>query len=110
MTTEKSVLYSGKKLIITLVDEGTSAHITIQSTKNGPDLFNDDDVIVIIDSQGIPVTTIDRQHARCDIPEWETLIETGFQLMIRVDEFYSSWDFGDMIDEEDEDYVASSES
>lgn len=109
MTTETSVLYSGKKLIITLVDEGEQAHITVQSTKNGPDLFNQDDVIVIIDNNGLPITPIDRQHARCDIPDWNALVETGFQLMIRVDEFYSSWDFGSMIDEDDEHYVASNE-
>ncbi len=104
---DKSVLYSGKKLIITLVDEGDDAHITIQSTKNGPDLYSKDDVIVIIDGQGVPVTTIDRQHARCELPDWATLIRTGFTLMIRVDEFYSSWDFGDRIDEDNEDYVES---
>lgn len=109
MTTETSVLYSGKKLIITLVDEGDQAHITVQSTRNGPDLFNQDDVIVIIDGQGLPVTSIDRQNARCDLTDWSQLVETGFQLMIRVDEFYSSWDFGSMIDEDDDQYVASND-
>lgn len=105
--TEKSVLYSGKKLIITLVDEGDQAHITIQSTKNGPDLYSQDDVIVIIDGRGRPVTTLDRQHARCDLEDWPSLVQTGFTLMIRVDEFYSSWDFGDQIDEQDQDYIES---
>lgn len=105
--TDQSVLYSGKKLIITLIDEGDDAHITIQSTKNGPDLFGPDDVIVIIDGQGAPITTVDRQHARCDMPDWTNLVKAGFTLMIRVDEFYSSWDFGDQIDEQDQDYVES---
>ena len=98
--TEKSVLYSGKKLIITLVDEGQRAHLVVQSTKHGPDLYNQDDVIVILDGQSLPVETLDRLHVRCELPRWSQLIAQGFNLMVRVDEFYSSWDFGDRVEDD----------
>lgn len=100
--TEKSVLYSGKKLIITLFDEGDAAHLTIQSTKHGPDLYNQDDVVVVVDGIAVPVQTQDRLHARADLPDWLSLVARGFKLMVRVGEFFEGWDFGDAIDEEDE--------
>ena len=101
---DKSVLYSGRKLIITLIDEGDTAHIAIQSTKNGPDLRVQDDVVVVVDGHGAPVTIEDRLHARAELPDWLSLVARGFHLMVRVGEFFQGWEFGDdLSDAEDDD-------
>jgi len=91
---EQSVLYSDKYVIITLViEDDDDARIDLQSTKHGIDLTMGDDVIVIIDGQGVPVAAADERHASAALGNWEAVAKDGFQLMIRVGEFVEGWEF-----------------
>ncbi|MEM1349720.1 MAG: hypothetical protein AAGI01_14255 [Myxococcota bacterium] len=91
---EQSVLHSDKYVIITLVvEDDDDARIDVQSTKHGIDLTVHDDVVVIIDGQGVPVAAADAHHATAHLGPWEAVAKNGFQLMIRVGEFVEGWEF-----------------
>ena len=93
---QKSVLLQNRDLILTLVvDEGEDhAQITIQSTKNGPDLGYPDDVVVVLDGTRIPTRIESSSLVVAEIEEaWSALSGRGFNLMIRVEEFFEGWEF-----------------
>ena len=97
----ETVLHSDRRLIIKLyVPEDDRAQVLIQSTKHGPDLSQPDDVAVVLDGQGVRAEPEDRRHAVAELGDWDALAERGFQLMIRVGEFFEGWDFGPQGDEE----------
>lgn len=93
MADENNVLYSSDDLTITLIESETGAKITLQSTPNGPDLRSEHDVVVVIDGQGVPLDVHDSDHATAALTDWEKLCNKGFQLMIRVEEFFDGWVF-----------------
>lgn len=104
----KSVLSSNKDFTITLlVDEHDHTTIEIASSKKGPDLTQDHDVVVLLDGQGVALTVEHRRLARASLGPWAPYARDGFALMIRVHEHLDGWDFPPQdddaeADEEDE--------
>lgn len=91
----KSVLHSDRNLIITLVthDSGDPPPvITIQSTKNGPDLSFSDDVIVVANAQALEVELEDRSHVSASLAALGDLDGQPLQLHVRIGEFFGGWD------------------
>ena len=84
---DKSVLHHDGGLTVTLVldDDGT-ATVEVVSSKNGPDLSREDDVVVIASGQGVPLTFHDRSRVTADLGDWATRASSGFDLAVRVDE------------------------
>ncbi len=91
----KDVLHQDGNLIITLhVDEDDDdAHISIKATKHGPDLSFRDDVAVVVDGHGVRTEPEGHDLAIAKLGAWSDLASDGFNLMIRVDEFFEGWDF-----------------
>ncbi len=101
---ERDVLHHSPELSVALViDEGDVAHLELTTSPQGADLTQLEDVIVIVDGQGVTVTPIDRGHARATLGPCDALWEGGFSLMVRVGEWLDGWDFGDELDEEGDD-------
>lgn len=91
---EQSVLLSNRSLIVTLsVDDDDQARLEIQSTVHGPLLTNADDVVVILNGQGVALTFIDERHVHAEIGDWAPYATYGGSLMLRVDEFVDGWEF-----------------
>ena len=62
---ERDVLHHSPELSVALViDEGDIAHLELTTSPQGADLTQLEDVIVIVDGQGVTVTPTDRGHAR----------------------------------------------
>lgn len=92
---EENVLHSDRDLLIKLfiAEDGERARVTIQSTKNGPDLSSREDVVVILDGHGLPLELEDRRHVHAPIEGWDRFAQRGCSLMIRVHEFFDGWEF-----------------
>lgn len=90
----KSVLSSNKDFTITLlVDEDDQTTIEIASSKKGPDLTQEHDVVVLLDGQGVRLDVEHRRLARAALGPWGPYAKQGFALMIRVHEHLDGWDF-----------------
>lgn len=93
----KTVIHSNRRLVITLfveeLDEQEQAHIEILSTRNGPDLSQDNDVVALIDGRGLPIELLERRKAIARLGDWEPYATNGFSLMIRVHDYFGGWDF-----------------
>jgi len=95
MTTNKSVLHSDRNLIITLVtddSDDTPPLITIQSTKNGPDLSFSDDVVVVANAEALEVTLEDRSHVSASLAPLGDLAGQVLRLHVRIREFFGGWE------------------
>ena len=91
---DTSVLHSDGELTITLtIDDGGGASLEVAASKRGPDLSREDDVVVIVSGQGVPLTFHDRRRVTADLGDWEARASKGFDLAVRVDEFFEHWDF-----------------
>lgn len=96
----KTVLQSNRRLVITLtVDEQDQAQIEIQSTRNGPDLTQEHDVVALVDGKGLALEVLDRRRAVARLGQWEPLADKGFALMLRVHEYFGGWDFPPQADD-----------
>jgi hypothetical protein len=76
-----------------VIDEETDeAFIEIESGPEGPDLSLEGDVIVAIGGTVAAVDAADEDFARAELGEWEELESEGLELMIRVGEWFRSWE------------------
>ena len=76
-----------------VIDEETDvAFIEIESGPQGPDLRREGDVIVAIGGTVATVDAEDEDFARAELGEWEELESEGLELMIRVGEWFRSWE------------------
>ena len=75
------------------IDEETDeAFIELESTDGGPDLSLEDDIVVAI---GGTVADLDRAEpnaARAALGKWADLEKEDLELMIRVGEWFESWE------------------
>jgi|MDSZ01.3.fsa_nt_gb hypothetical protein len=95
MSTNKSVLHSDRNLIITLVTDESGDPpplLTIQSTKNGPDLSFSDDVIVVANAEALEVDFEDRAHVSASLAKLGDLRGQLLQLHVRIGEFFGGWE------------------
>lgn len=75
------------------IDEETDeAFIELESGPEGPDLSLEGDVIVAIGGTVVPVDTDGEDEARAKLGRWEELESDGLELMIRVGEWFQSWE------------------
>jgi hypothetical protein len=80
--------------IFLVIDEETDrARLELQTSDDGPDLTDTDDVIVFFDGASLDVDSEDPQHARVDLGDAARL-QKSVQLTIRVHEFFDGWEFG----------------
>ncbi|MGM0554844.1 MAG: hypothetical protein ACQEVA_00510 [Myxococcota bacterium] len=80
--------------IFLVIDEETDrARLELQTSDEGPDLSDPDDVIIFFDGDSLDVDVEDPQHARVDLGDASRL-EERVQLTIRVQEFFDGWEFG----------------
>jgi hypothetical protein len=66
--------------------------ITIQSTKNGPDLSFSDDVVVVANAEALEVTLEDRSHVSASLAPLGDLGGQVLRLHVRIGEFFGGWE------------------
>ena len=75
------------------IDESTDeAFVELESGPEGPDLSVEDDVIVAIAGTVAPVESAGSDRARAKLGKWGELEAEGLELMIRVGEWFQSWE------------------
>lgn len=75
------------------IDESTDeAFVEIESTDEGPDLSIDGDVVVAIAGSVAPLDVEGPGAARARLGTWEELQTDDLELMIRVGEWFQSWE------------------
>lgn len=76
-----------------VIDEETDeAFIELESGPEGPDLSLEGDVIVAVAGTVAPVEADGEDFARASLGTWEELESEGLELMIRVGEWFQSWE------------------
>jgi len=75
------------------IDEETDeAFIELESGPEGPDLTLEGEVIVAVGGTVAPIDADSEQRATAQLGEWEELEREGLELMIRVGEWFGSWE------------------
>ena len=75
------------------IDEDTDeAFIDLESTEGGPDLNVSEDVVVAVGGEVADVEVYDAHSARARLGYWAELEQEGLQIMIRLGEWFESWE------------------
>lgn len=75
------------------IDEETDeAFVELESSPDGPDLSLEDDVIVAVGGEISSVSSDSPREATAPLGKWGDLEKEGLELMIRVGEWFESWE------------------
>lgn len=87
-------LYGEDELRVEFVlDEETGdTWIEIKSAENGPELDEPEDVVVALDGAVAGLDVARPNEAKAYLGVWEAIEKPGMELMIRVGEWFESWE------------------
>ncbi len=91
----RETLHQDPHLTVTLtIEDDDIARVVLESPDDGPDLTVPDEVVVVADGQGCPLT-IDSPNRAVAILGPAHQLQGPLTLMVRVFEFFEGWEFGD---------------
>jgi hypothetical protein len=88
--TFQMVLHDEDGLTITFVVQDGAAKVDLRSTSD-IDLSQTEDVIIVLNGQGLEPTVHSPQHATANLGHADEMAQPS-QLMIRVHEFFEGWE------------------
>jgi hypothetical protein len=87
-------LHEGDELSVYFaIDEDTDeTFIELESSAIGPDLSDPDDMVVAVGGSVASFDRLEPDRARAVLGIWPDLEQQGLELMIRVGEWFESWE------------------
>ena len=88
----KATLHDQQGLRVAVVLEDDTASVELESSEEGPDLSDADEVVVVVNGRACEVEVDSARRARAIIAAELSAPPEALTLMVRVHEFFEGWE------------------